>query len=96
MKTIVVTDAMWTHVCEQFGAKLKEAREGIGMTQAEFAEDIGYRSPTSISRWEKGLGMPRTRTLWHLAKWMGLSLDYLYGFSRERHHEQHRARARAS
>ncbi len=92
MKTIVISDAHYQHVCDQFGARLKEARDGLGWTQQEFAEDIGYKRGSSIGHWEKGQGLPRARTLYHLAKWLGWSLDHLFGFSPNRFHDQARAR----
>lgn len=92
MKTIVITDAHFQHICDQFGARIKEAREGLGWTQQEFAENIGYKNASSISRWEQGAGLPRIRTLYHLAKWMGWSMDHLFGFSENRYHTQARAR----
>ncbi len=95
MKMIVISDAHYQHICDQFGARLKEAREGLGWTQQEFADNIGYKGSSSISNWEKGGGLPRIRTLYHLAKWMGWSIDHMFGFSNERYHAQGMARKKA-
>ncbi len=37
---------------------VKEIREALGMTQAEFARDVGVDTIT-VSRWERGVSSPR-------------------------------------
>lgn len=91
LKTISISDAHYQHLCDQFGAKLRAARLKIDMDQGEFAADIGM-SQSTVSRWEKGHGLPRARMLYHLAKWMGISVDFLFGFSE---HEMHQKRRRS-
>lgn len=89
-----LTDAQLTHIREQFGAALRECREFAGTTQAEFGEDLGVASST-VSGWEKGRSMPASRNLYKLCRWMGISIDYLFGGSKDRHTEMKHARAKA-
>lgn len=50
--------------------RIAELRAGLGLTQAEMAEELGVRQQT-ISEWETGRYAPRgasTRMLGHLAE----------------------------
>ncbi len=81
MKTITISDRQYAEICAEFGRRLKMARDALGWTQAEFADNLGYKTASSISAWERGRGLPRSRTLYHLAHWMGWSIDYLFGLA---------------
>jgi transcriptional regulator with XRE-family HTH domain len=51
----------------QFGAKLREARERLGLTQEEVAQRSGVHV-TEVSRMEAGKRDPKISTLRRLAK----------------------------
>ncbi len=97
MRPRELTDVQYLQVCEQFGAALRECRDFAGIGQGEFGDGLGVTG-SSVSHWERGRGLPRAKTLYKLCKWMGISVDYLFGCSRERATEQKtvRAKARAS
>lgn len=90
-----LTDLQFAKMMKDFGAALRECREHLGVNQSDFATSLGYKGGSAISTWERGDGLPRAKTFFKLAKWMGISIDYLLGVATDRHNEQHRARARA-
>lgn len=51
-------------------------RKNCGMTQLELAEKINY-SDKSVSKWERGDGMPDTFVLFQLAELFGVTVDAL-------------------
>lgn len=51
-------------------------RKNAGMTQARLAEEIGY-SDKSVSKWERGDGVPDIVCLKNMADLFGVSVDYL-------------------
>ena len=55
-------------------ANLAELRKARGWTQAELAERINY-SDKSVSKWERGDGLPDLKVLTQLASLYGVSLD---------------------
>jgi DNA-binding XRE family transcriptional regulator len=60
------------------GARLRAAREGLGLSQLELSRRSGI-AQESLSRIETGRRDPRLGTLQRLARGMGLSLDQLMG-----------------
>lgn len=62
---------------EAAGARLRAARQALGLTQREIAEVAGA-TPHGISQWEAGIkrinpfGMARLKARW------GISLDFVY------------------
>ena len=54
---------------------ITELRKNAGMTQARLAEEIGY-SDKSISKWERGEGVPDVICLKNMADLFGVSVDY--------------------
>ncbi len=65
--------------CE-FGDNLKKLRKGRGMTQRELGSKIGL-SKAVISKYETGLGYPSFDVLIRIARYFGVSTDYLLGVS---------------
>ena len=61
-----------------FRIRLKELREERGLGQVELAERIGV-SKGIISLWENGLREPKMTALISLAKFFGVTVDYLVG-----------------
>lgn len=57
---------------------LKELREEKGISQTQFAKEFNVRQ-TTVSGWETGYREPDYNTLIELAKYFGVSTDYLLG-----------------
>ena len=60
------------------GARLREQRERLGISQREVARRTGC-SPSLISQIENGLSRPSVSTLYSLVTELGLSLDEAFG-----------------
>lgn len=56
----------------KFGERLRAIREGLGFTQAEVADRIGVSRET-VTKWERGVSMPRTRRLEDVYKALGVT-----------------------
>ena len=63
-----------------FGENLKKLRKGRSMTQSELGSKIGL-SKAVISKYETGLGYPSFDVLIRIAKFFGVTTDYLLGVS---------------
>ena len=63
---------------ETFGTKLKELRKEKGLGQIKLAEILGV-SKSIISLWEIGTCEPTLSKLIEIAKFFGVSIDYLAG-----------------
>lgn len=61
-----------------FCEKLKELRMERGIGQVELAKELNV-SKGIISLWENGLREPKLSNLVALAKFFGVSIDYLVG-----------------
>jgi transcriptional regulator with XRE-family HTH domain len=61
-----------------FGARLRELRERMGLSQPELATRLGVH-PSDISRWERDLTFPRGAALRDLCVTIGASADYMLG-----------------
>ena len=61
-----------------FGSRLKELRNERGVSHEKLANatDMAY---SNISAWELGKKMPSGESLWKLADYFGVSIDYLVG-----------------
>ncbi len=64
----------------KFCERLKELRQERGIGQVEPATRIGV-SKGIISMWEHGLREPTLSNLVSLARFFGVSIDYLVGLS---------------
>lgn len=62
----------------KFAGNLKNLRMEKGIGQVELAKQIGV-SKGIISLWENGLREPNMFSLIMLAKYFGVSIDYLVG-----------------
>lgn len=60
----------------EFNEKLQELRKQKGLTQEELAQ-ILYVSRAAVSKWESGRGYPGIESLKAIAKYFGVSIDYL-------------------
>ena len=61
-----------------FGARLKEAREQQGLSQAELGERAGMQ-PSAIAHFEANRRKPSFENVRRLATSLGVSSDYLLG-----------------
>lgn len=62
----------------QVGARIREIRQHIGLTQAEVAEKLGI-AKQSVTNYESGKTDPSIRNLIALASVLGVTTDYLLG-----------------
>lgn len=61
-----------------FALRLKELREGKGISQKTFAIDMHFAQST-IGMWESGKREPDFETLCKIANYFNVTLDYLVG-----------------
>lgn len=62
----------------KFCKRLKELREYEHLGYAELGQELGV-SGTAIARWENGKRIPNIESLYAIAKFFGVSSDYLLG-----------------
>ncbi|MBQ8185791.1 MAG: helix-turn-helix transcriptional regulator, partial [Clostridia bacterium] len=62
-----------------FAERLKKYRRECDMTQEELAQKIGI-SHQSMSKWERGDGLPDVTLLPRIAGCFGVSIDALLGY----------------
>jgi transcriptional regulator with XRE-family HTH domain len=53
---------------EEIGARIKQARDGLGLTQQEFAERIGLKNGANVSRLERGVDEVTPKRLRRIAE----------------------------
>lgn len=63
---------------EVFAERLKELRIEKGLSQNQLAKATGL-THAAISRWESGLRQPTAAAIITLAKFFGVTSDYLLG-----------------
>lgn len=63
---------------EKFTERLKELRQEKGLSQEQLAKATGF-SNSAISYWETGERIPNALAIITLAKFFGVSTDYLLG-----------------
>lgn len=63
---------------EKFRKRLREIRTENKMTTMQLGAVLGV-SHTTIGRWEKGEILPSIEHLYNIAKYFGVSADYLLG-----------------
>lgn len=61
-------------ICRAIGARLKEFRLSLGLTQSEFGRELKAKRQ-SVTAWEAGKALPRCEAWLRLGQ-MGMSLDY--------------------
>lgn len=62
---------------KQLGIRLRTLREGLGISQAKFAEIIGS-TQSSINRYENGQATPTVKLLRKYADYFDVSMDYIF------------------
>jgi repressor LexA len=70
-------------VIKLFARRLRELREEKKLTQVELGEKLNI-SGSTISMYEQGRRMPDPDTLYKIAKFFDVSLEYLLGYSDKR------------
>ena len=65
---------------DSFGNRLKDLRTEDGIVQVELARNLGV-SRGIISRWEHDLVEPTLSNIVAIAKFFGVSMDFLAGLS---------------
>lgn len=60
-----------------FKEKIKTYRKDRGLSQQDIAEHFGYKSFTTIQKWEDGSSTPPAKTLKRLAEFFGVSVEDL-------------------
>lgn len=58
--------------------RVRELRLARGITQAQLANLLTLKSPSTVTMWESGARNPTSDILPHLAKALGCSVDDLY------------------
>ena len=63
---------------DNFATRLKELRQENKLSQQKLAETIGV-TQKAIDFWEKGINEPKASYIIKLAKFFGVTTDYLLG-----------------
>ena len=58
----------------EFSERLKELRQGKGISQTRLASDI-HISRSAVAKWENGLGLPNDESLRMLAEYFEITVD---------------------
>lgn len=62
---------------KQRGARLEALRSAKGISQIELAKKLGYKSDSTISKWEAGMSIPTGGKLVEIAKLLETTTDYI-------------------
>lgn len=74
---------------KQRGSRIESLRASKGISQLELAKMLGYKSDSTISKWESGASIPTGTKIVKLAQALGTSTDYiLFGDGPENTEEQ--------
>lgn len=58
--------------------RIRELRQAAGMTQAELARGLGYKSSSAVTMWETGDRRPASTDLPRIAELLGCTIDQLF------------------
>lgn len=61
----------------EFKENLRYLRRSNKMSQDELADQLGYKSFTTVQKWEDGTAFPRVKTLNRIADIFGVDVDHL-------------------
>lgn len=67
----------------EIGERIRNLRELKNIDQVSLAEMLGYKSQSTISKWESGTNLPTGKKLMELAKILGVSTNEILGMSDE-------------
>lgn len=79
----MVLSSPWEKIMSKLSERMKALRKSKGLKQEEAAELSGL-SYMSYRRYETGEREPNVSSLWKIADFYGVSVDYLIGRSEER------------
>lgn len=65
----------------EIGERIKELREKKNLTQSELAEMLGFKTYTTVSKWESNDNYPKGRDLKKLSEIFNVTSDYLLGLT---------------
>lgn len=65
----------------EIGERIRNLRELKNIDQVSLAEMLGYKSQSTISKWESGTNLPTGKKLMELAKILGVSTNEILGMS---------------
>ena len=68
---------MKTKLDQERGARIEELRIENGLSQMDLARELGYKSDSTISKWESGSSLPTGVRLVRLAQSLGTTTDYI-------------------
>ncbi len=77
---------MTTHI--EVGDRIKRLRETKGLEQSDLADMLGYKSQSTISKWESGTNLPTGKNMIKLAQIFGVTSDYILDGEEEKIEEQ--------
>jgi len=60
--------------------RIFELRKGKGLSQADLGQELSFTQQT-IAKWEKGVAEPNSESIVRLARFFGVTTDYLLGLS---------------
>lgn len=67
----------------QTGDKIKQLREKRGLTQTQLSELLGFKTYTTVTKWEANENFPKGKDLKRLAEFFNVTSDYLLGLTIE-------------
>lgn len=62
-----------------FGERIRTLRININISQQELADQLGYKTFTTVSKWESNASVPPGKELIKLSSFFDVSTDYLLG-----------------
>lgn len=81
MRSEIIMVKKETH--PEIGERIRNLRELKNIDQMSLAEMLGYKSQSTISKWESGTNLPTGKKLMELAKILGVSTNEILGMSDE-------------
>lgn len=70
-----------------FGERVRLTRERNDMTQEDLAHAIGLKTKAAVSKIEKGITNPNQKTIEKIAKALGETPAYFFGYSDDKYAE---------
>ena len=78
MRSLNNSKMVYHHIMNKFYQKLKELREEKELLQKQLGVELGV-SQVTVARWETGNREPEFDMLIKIAKYFGVTTDYLLG-----------------
>ena len=61
------------------GQRIKQLRFKMNVSQKKLSKDLGYKTYTTVSKWESDASLPPGKELTKLAEYFNVTTDYLLG-----------------